>query len=134
MNPVSAALIEHNGETRTLQEWAQHLHLPWDTVRTRYMRGDRGGRLLRPVAVDAMKGYHHVKHYLTIKGITKTIPEWAQYAGIPYHLIISRAKMGWDDDRILKPARKAKPKQMREPLPRPENPIDLREKFRKLLD
>jgi hypothetical protein len=133
MNPVSRTLVEHNGETHTLQEWAQHLHLPWDTVRTRYMRGDRGGRLLRPAPANVMKGDHRVKHYLTIKGVTKTIPEWAQHTGIPYHLIINRAKMGWDDDRILKPAHKAVPKQVREPLPRPKNPTDLREKFRSLL-
>jgi hypothetical protein len=133
MNPVSKTSISHNGETRALKEWAQHLNLPWDTVRVRYMRGDRSAALFRPVPRDAMKGYHHVKHYLTIKGVTKTIPEWAEDAGIPYHLIISRAKAGWDDDRILKPARKAAPKQVREPLPRPENPVDLREKFRKLL-
>ena len=133
MNPVSKTLIDHNGETRTLREWAQHLHLPWDTVRTRYMRGDRGGTLLRPAPPNTMKGDHRVKHYLTIKGVTKTIPEWAQYAGIPYHLIISRAKLGWDDDRILKPARKAMPKQTREPLPRPKNPVDLREQFRRTL-
>jgi hypothetical protein len=98
------------------------------------MRGARGDRLFKPVTTDKTKGDHHIKHYLTIKGVTKTIPEWAEYAGIPYHLIISRAKLGWGDDRILKPAHKAKPKQAREPLPRPENPVDLRERFRNALE
>ena len=130
MTPISQTLIQHNGETRTLKEWADHLRLPWDTVRVRYMRGDLGDKLFRFVDTNSMKRDHHVKHYLTIKGVTKTLPEWAAYAGIPYHLIISRAKMGWDDDRILKPARKAKPKAVRQPLPRPENPVDLRQQLR----
>ena len=132
--PVSQTIIQHNGETRTLQEWAKHLHLPWDTLRARYMRGARGDKLFKPVTTDKTKGDHHIKHYLTIKGVTKTIPEWAESSGIPYHLIISRAKLGWDDDRILKPAHKAKPKQVREPLPRPKNPVDLRERFRNALE
>lgn len=133
MTPVSKTIIHHNGETRTLHEWAEHLSLPWDTVRTRYIRGDLGDKLFRPIATSPLKGDHRVKHYLTIKGVTKTIPEWAEYAGIPYHLIIARAKLGWDDDRILKPAHKAKPKTVREPLPRPENPIDIRQRFRDVM-
>jgi hypothetical protein len=134
MNPISQTLFHYNGESRTLQEWAKHLHLPWDTIRVRYMRGDRGDRLLRPAPTNTLKGDHRVKHYLTIDGVTKTIPEWAEHSGLPYHLIINRAKMGWSDDRILKPARKAAPKKVRAPLPRPENPIDLREQFRSALE
>jgi len=133
MTTVSKTIIHHNGESRTLQEWASHLNLPWDTVRTRYIRGDRDAKLLRPVNTDAMKGYHHVKHYLTIKGVTKTLPEWAEYAGIPYHLIVSRAKLGWDDDRILKPAHKAKPKMERLPPTRPNEPVDMRQRFRDVM-
>jgi hypothetical protein len=133
MNPVSQVLVQHNGETRTLSEWAKHLNMPWDTLRARYTRGTRGDKLFKPVTLDPTKGDAHLKHYLTIKGVTKTVPEWAKASGISYSVLLGRAKMGWEDDRILKPVGKSKPRVLREPrqpLPRCTDTTDLRQKFR----
>lgn len=45
----SPIYIEHNGETKTLQRWAEQLNIDIHTMRDRYKRGLRGDRLFAPV-------------------------------------------------------------------------------------
>lgn len=44
-------------------------------------------------------------HYATIKGVTKTITEWAEESGISRKTIQSRIKYGWEDERLILPAK-----------------------------
>lgn len=45
----SLTYVEHNGETRPLQYWAEQLNIDIHTMRDRYKRGLRGDRLFAPV-------------------------------------------------------------------------------------
>lgn len=40
---------------------------------------------------------------VTINGVTKCISEWARDAGFGWHVIASRLKMGWPEERLLDP-------------------------------
>jgi len=40
--------ITYDGETKTVREWCREMHLNYATVRMRYLRGDRGAKLLKP--------------------------------------------------------------------------------------
>lgn len=39
--------------------------------------------------------------YITYKGITKTISEWARYLGIEYSVIHTRIRRGWTAEKII---------------------------------
>lgn len=38
---------------------------------------------------------------LTLRGVTKTAPEWAEHIGIKHATILSRVKRGWSDEESL---------------------------------
>ena len=44
--------------------------------------------------------------YVEWRGETRTLAEWADYAGLPYHVIRNRIVRGWDMERALRPKRK----------------------------
>ena len=45
-------------------------------------------------------------HLITLKGVTKTMAEWARELEIPYTTIRARQRRGWsDEDSLLKPIR-----------------------------
>ena len=41
--------------------------------------------------------------YITINGITKTMADWARFAGIPYSTIQQRVKIGYSGNDLIKP-------------------------------
>ena len=49
-NRTSNVLIEYKGETMNLSQWANRFGIKYDTLRNRYVRGDRGDFLFREVA------------------------------------------------------------------------------------
>ena len=49
VNRRSNVWIEYNGETKTISQWAEFYGLKYDTLRNRYVRGDRGDFLFRKV-------------------------------------------------------------------------------------
>lgn len=46
-NRRNSILIEYNGETRSISEWAIKLGINRSTLNNRYYRGDRGAKLFR---------------------------------------------------------------------------------------
>jgi hypothetical protein len=40
-------------------------------------------------------------HFLTVKGVTKTIKDWAEVVGINEQTLCERAKRGWTDEQIV---------------------------------
>lgn len=40
-------------------------------------------------------------HFLTVKGVTKTIKDWAETVGINEQTLCERAKRGWTDEQIV---------------------------------
>jgi hypothetical protein len=52
-NKRSNVLIEHAGKALTLPAWARELGLNYCSLYTRYQRGERPPRLLRPIGADA---------------------------------------------------------------------------------
>lgn len=52
-NRRNSVLIEWNGETHNITEWANITGINRSTLKNRYWRGDRGGRLFRKVVQNA---------------------------------------------------------------------------------
>ena len=62
--------------------------IPYDTLRSRYLRGDRGDDLFRPVQETS------ARHLLTMAGKTQTIRQWADEFGIRYETLRQRVMRG----------------------------------------
>ena len=86
-NRSTNVLIEHNGETRTLKQWAEHLGYKYGLVASRWKKGIRGEALLAAPTYDRGLLYG-------FKGEWKTLPEWARISGVSYQTINYRAKAG----------------------------------------
>ncbi|OQM74714.1 hypothetical protein [Manganibacter manganicus] len=71
-----------NGVSRTLQGWADHLGITYQTLHTRL----KTRTLAEVVAMPAGRCMN--RH--TVNGETRTIHEWADYLGITYHALIKR--------------------------------------------
>jgi hypothetical protein len=39
--------------------------------------------------------------FLTLNGITRALSDWAEVAGLPYHVVFKRYKQGWNAERII---------------------------------
>ena len=86
--------ITMDGETKTLQQWAEEYGKTGKRVSTRISRGWNEEK-----AVKAPNDYH--SHYLTINGRTMTAKEWANETGVNYSVITSRMSKGWSDERVV---------------------------------
>lgn len=92
-NRRSNVLISHNGQTRTLSEWADILELPYLLVFTRYREGKRGAALLCP-----RKQTNNEK--TEFAGISLTLRRWAEVSGVKYTCLWERRAAG---HALLKP-------------------------------
>lgn len=105
--PPSAAEtpITHDGVTRTMQEWADHLHLTIDGFRCRIARyGTEHPRTWRPRIKRKAWGPSARTRYLTWEGVRRTLREWADHLGITPQTLHGRLKRwGEDDPRAFAP-------------------------------
>jgi hypothetical protein len=46
---LSGVIVDHDGRSMTLKEWARFLNIPYATLRMRYTRGKRGDDLFQQV-------------------------------------------------------------------------------------
>lgn len=81
-------LIQHDGLTLTLSEWADKLGVAYGLLMNRWWRGDRGARLLR-------KRTHTVRNApVEFRGESHSLREWAAITGVGYDTIWERRKYG----------------------------------------
>lgn len=88
---VALHRLTMNGETHTLTEWAKLYGVDRNALANRILK--LHWPLDRALTVP-VKEYEEVGT-VTIRGITRTIPEWADYLGIPKNTVYTRMRHGW---------------------------------------
>lgn len=88
-NRDTNVFVTHNGETKTLMQWAEHLGWKYGLIASRWKKGVRGDALFAPPEYQRGATY-------TYKGRTMTLPEWVKETGVPYATLKWRIKNGKD--------------------------------------
>jgi len=86
-NRDTNVVIEHEGKSMTLMEWAEHFGWKYGLLASRWKSGLRGEALFAPPKLVRNVGVTH-------EGVTRTLREWATVAGVPYETIWWRYKNG----------------------------------------
>jgi len=86
-NRSTNTYVEHNGETRTLMQWSEHLGYSYGMMRSRWREG------VRPPELMEAPQYARGTTY-TYEGKEYTMPELAAVTGIPYATLKWREKNG----------------------------------------
>ena len=97
-NRTNTIILEFQGKSQSLQEWADELGISESTIRWRLNKGDSTEKAL---TTKVRKTVHQRKKYLTHKGNTKTVSEWARYLGIDSKILYTRLKRGWTIEKTL---------------------------------
>lgn len=88
-NRVTNVVLEWEGETRTLKQWAEHRGQKYGLLASRWKRGLRGGELF--AVPQYMRGT-----LIEFNGEARTLPEWAKLSGVPYSTLCWRHKHSRD--------------------------------------
>jgi hypothetical protein len=88
-NRSTNTLVEHNGMSLTLSQWADRLGVKYGLLSSRWKKGLRGAELLAPPKWERNK-------VVTYNGETKTLVKWAEDTGVPYETLHWRCKHGKD--------------------------------------
>lgn len=108
-NQEKNILLEYNGDTKTLAQWARYLNVPYDQIRGRYRYGwDAKSIIETPKnkyhTERKISGNSRVIHY---NGQRLTVAGWAKKLGCSYDVLRNRLRNGWDEERtITTPTRK----------------------------
>lgn len=110
-NKRNNRLLEYDGQTRCLSEWAiltgisastiwLRLNRGWSvsealTVESSYSNGSLERRHTNPLAISINTPF------ISYKGETKCLKEWASITGISYNTLYTRYQRGWGCDRLL---------------------------------
>lgn len=97
-NKTNTIFLEYQGKSQSLQEWADELRISEATIRWRL---DNGYSTEKALTTNVRKISNNGKKYLTYKGDTKTISEWAKYLEINPKILYARLKRGWTIEKAL---------------------------------
>lgn len=97
-NRTNTIILEFQGKSQSLQEWADELEISESTIRWRLNKGYSTEKAL---TTKVRKTARQGKKYLTHKGNTKTVSEWARYLGIDSKILYTRLKRGWTIEKTL---------------------------------
>lgn len=97
-NKTNTIFLEYQGKSQSLQEWADELRISESTIRWRL---DNGYSTEKALTTNVRKISNNGKKYLTYKGDTKTISEWAKYLEINPKILYARLKRGWTIEKAL---------------------------------
>lgn len=103
-NRRNNVVIECNGESHCLSEWAEILGEPYAKLTSRWRRGWSAYEILygreRIVPTETYRN-RKTNHLLTYKGETHCAIEWAEILGINVNTIRGRLHRGWSDEQVL---------------------------------
>lgn len=97
-NRTNTIILEFQGKSQSLQEWADELGISESTIRWRLNKGYSTEKAL---STKVRKTASQRKKYLTYKGNTKIVSEWAKYLGIDSGILYARLKRGWTVEKTL---------------------------------
>lgn len=78
-----------------MAELAENHSIPYETLRQRYLRGDRGERLLRPVAPTT--------RIVNYDGVEMSVAAAARFAGLRQGTVHRRIQLGWPESKWFEP-------------------------------
>lgn len=103
-NRRNNAVIECDGESHCLSEWAEILGVPYHRLVSRYQRGWKPEEIIhgreRVINTETYRN-RKTNHLLTYRGETHCAIEWAEILGINVNTIRVRVHRGWSDERVL---------------------------------
>lgn len=88
--------IEHDGVTRTVEEWAETVKIPPNQFVRRLSRMP----LSRALTVPYRSREDH-RSTLTVGAVTRSVVEWAQIAGVRYETIVTRMRAGKSGEECI---------------------------------
>jgi hypothetical protein len=98
-------IIEYEGKSLTLTEWAELYGIYPKSLRARLRYGwDFQKAISEPINPKMLKNTkipNMRKHVLCLEGISNTINDWSKITGIDKKVIISRVLSGWDTKKTL---------------------------------
>ena len=86
-NRTTNVVVEHEGKSMTLKQWAEHLGWKYGLLGSRWKKGVRGAELFAPP--EYTRGA-----LIEFNGEAHTLPEWAAKTGVPYATLVWRTKHG----------------------------------------
>lgn len=96
-NKITSQLMEINGETKTLTQWAREFGISPVTVFSRYNKGIRGIELFEvPKKTGSGSPFN-----ITIDGETKRLSEWSRISGLHHQTIRDRYDNGIRGKELL---------------------------------
>lgn len=99
-NRSTTTFVTHEGQTKSLTEWAIQLGLPARLLRVRKQRGWSDAEIVTGVRVTK-KAVRSNALYLTFGDETLTLKEWSNRTGIPYKKMHQRLSRGASANAIL---------------------------------
>lgn len=103
-NRRNNAVIECDGGSHCLSEWAEILNAPYSMLVSRYRRGWSPYEIIhgreRVINTETYRN-RKTNHLLTYRGETHCAIEWAEILGINVNTIRGRLHRGWSDERVL---------------------------------
>lgn len=103
-NRRNNVVIECDGESHCLSEWAEMLGEPYAKLASRWRRGWSPYEILygreRIVPTETYRN-RKTNRLLTYKGETHCAVEWAEILGINVNTIRGRLHRGWSDEKVL---------------------------------
>lgn len=87
-NRETNVLVKHKGKTLNLKQWSVELDVPYQLLVNRWVKGERGSKLLEP--------RRHKAHddLVEFNGESHTLKEWAEIIGVGYHALWRRRSLG----------------------------------------
>lgn len=95
-------LITFNGETLTINEWAERLNIPPDTIRSRLKNGSSIEEVLSPDKLYTGQKSRQPR-WITHNGETRTVRDWSQRLGLKPVTIHYRLRKGATAAEALQP-------------------------------
>lgn len=103
-NRRNNVVIECDGESHCLSEWAEILGEPYTKLASRHRRGWSPYEILygreRAVPTETYRN-RKTNRLLTYQGETHCAVEWAEILGMNVNTIRGRLHRGWSDERVL---------------------------------
>lgn len=87
-NRDTCVFVKHKGKTLNLKQWADELSMPYQLLVNRYVKGERGAKLLEP--------RRERKHdeLVEFNGQAHSLKEWSELTGVGYHALWRRRSEG----------------------------------------
>lgn len=103
-NRRSSRIIQYNGQSKTIAQWADEIKIDQTTLLARITNGWSIGDAITKPLIKYPKTEHNnqkASWIILFNGESKTLKEWAKITGIHISTIKRRLLLNWDTDKAL---------------------------------